>query len=206
MKLSPDRPAVLPEFLEGPAIPGLIHIPEFVSPEEQTSLAAELADMRRKYAFLLRQEYFGECLMISEPRRRKKFPLPPVMTDVVGRIAGVVAIDPQRYRHLQVNRYKPGRGIADHVDPLGIDHGAVVTLGTGSVIEFTPPDGKEDRTPTRMLLRPGDAYIMTGEVRHYIHGIDDTLIDDFRGQQYGRDGERTALMFGTFTSARSDAA
>ena len=61
---------------------------------------------------------------------------------------------------------------------------ASLTLGSSRVLEFR----REDAPPTvRVLLRPGDLYVMFGEVRRdWQHGVPFAEADRFRGQVYPR--------------------
>jgi len=59
---------------------------------------------------------------------------------------------------------------------------AGLTLGSSRVFEF----GREKDWPTvRVLLHPGDLYVLSGEARHrWHHGVQSTPAYSFRGQDY----------------------
>jgi alkylated DNA repair dioxygenase AlkB len=91
---------------------------------------------------------------------------------------------PPNYLHLI--EYKAGSGIPPHVDreELG-EVVAGLTLGSSRVFEFRR---EEDRDPVvRVLLCPGDLYVLSGAARHrWFHGVPFTRADELRGQVHPR--------------------
>lgn len=86
---------------------------------------------------------------------------------------------------LYLIEYKAGGGIGFHMDLE--EHGEAIaglTLGSSRVLEFR----REAGPPTvRVLLRPGDLYVMSGEVRYrWQHGVPYTTEDGFCGQVHPR--------------------
>jgi alkylated DNA repair dioxygenase AlkB len=106
-------------------------------------------------------------------------------------------------RITHVKWYRVGKGIPDHIDREEIDQAAILTLGAGCVVEFRRRLG--DCIAARLRVRPGDLYVMSGEVREYVHGIQDGASDTFGGIVYPREGARAALIFNTLRK-QSDAA
>ncbi len=65
---------------------------------------------------------------------------------------------------LIINEYKPGQGIAPHIDhpqQFG-DTITCYTLGAGVTMDFTHPDGRE----YSLWVAPNSKYVMTGEARY----------------------------------------
>ena len=87
--------------------------------------------------------------------------------------------------HLHLIEYKEGGGFPFHRDCDEI--GAVIaglTLGSSRVIEYRREDGP---ATVRVLLRPGDLYVMSGEARRdWQHAIPFKQADEFRGQVHPR--------------------
>jgi hypothetical protein len=87
--------------------------------------------------------------------------------------------------HLHLIEYRAGGGFPFHRDCDEI--GAVIaglTLGSSRVIEFRRAEGP---ATVRVLLRPGDLYVMSGEARRdWQHSIPFTEADEFRGELYPR--------------------
>jgi alkylated DNA repair dioxygenase AlkB len=189
----PHQPAVLPEFLEGPALPGLLHIPGFVSPAEQQALVDALRKRRRRR--LMREDHCDIDLVLPHLS-------PPELIAMEARVAALgILSGGNRITH--VKWYRVGKGIPDHIDREEIDQAAILTLGAGCVVEFRRRLG--DCIAARLRVRPGDLYVMSGEVREYVHGIQDGASDTFGGIVYPREGARAALIFNTLRK-QSDAA
>jgi len=87
--------------------------------------------------------------------------------------------------HFHLIEYNSGGGFPFHKDCEEI--GAVIvglTLGSSRVIEFRREEGP---ATVRVLLQPGDLYVMSGEARRdWQHAIPFTEADEFRGQVYPR--------------------
>jgi alkylated DNA repair dioxygenase AlkB len=88
--------------------------------------------------------------------------------------------------YLHLIDYKAGSGIPPHVDreELG-EVVAGLTLGSSRVFEFRR---EEDGPPeVRVLLCPGDLYVLSGAARHrWYHGVPFTRADELNGQIYPR--------------------
>jgi hypothetical protein len=180
------RLSVAPEFLEGERLTGLGHIPGFLSAEDQELILAELRNACRRHRPV--KEEFGSFQVLDA----RQF---PVETSRLASRIGVQRLLCGTPSRAQVNWYEPGKGIYDHVDMDDIRDGAVLTLGAGCVIHFRR--SLREEICTRLLLRPGDLYVMRDEARDCAHGIVDAHADDFRGRTHPRTGERTALVFAT---------
>jgi alkylated DNA repair dioxygenase AlkB len=118
-------------------------------------------------------------------------PLPPWGSDLAQRMADAgIFRDAPDYLHLI--HYKAGSGIPSHVDrEIFQDVVAGLTLKSSRVMEFTHPT----RPLVRVLLLPGDLYVISGEARHkWRHGVPPQLVDRF----HGRDLVRTEGLSATW--------
>jgi 2-oxoglutarate-Fe(II)-dependent oxygenase superfamily protein len=88
--------------------------------------------------------------------------------------------------HMNVIRYDLGKGITSHIDRRG-NFGNVIaglTLGSSRLLELTR---EESSDRVRILLLPGDLYVLKGPARHaWKHGIPAQVRDEFRGRIYER--------------------
>jgi hypothetical protein len=84
-----------------------------------------------------------------------------------------------------VLRYKTGIGTYFHIDKDWTgDVIAGLTVRSTRVLELIPLRGSRR---VRVLLHPGDLYVLSGETRHrWKHGIPFTARDQFRGITYER--------------------
>ena len=97
--------------------------------------------------------------------------------------AGLLPVEPD-YVHLV--EYTPGMGLPSHVDhPTTGEIVVGVNLGSTRVLEMARLAG-DDRL--RLLLHPGDVYVMRGEARDdWDHGVPAVAVDTFGGRDYERE-------------------
>lgn len=161
-----------PDRLEGGAPPrGLLVVPGFAGPGEQAGLVARIA------------REVGWSSGSLGGRRMETWlaghrALPDWGVALGGRLVdlGVFGEAPD---YLHLIEYRRGTGIPPHVDAddLG-DVVAGLTLGSTRVLELTRPW----RRPVRVLLRPGDLYVLAGEARMaWAHAVPAVATDRFRG-------------------------
>jgi alkylated DNA repair dioxygenase AlkB len=97
--------------------------------------------------------------------------------------AGIFAGAPD---YLHLISYTAGSGLVRHVDrdELG-EVVAGLTLGSSRVMEFARVG--RAKAAVRLLLMPGDLYVIAGEARHrWEHGVPFTMEDRFGGGVYPR--------------------
>ncbi|MBI4908195.1 MAG: alpha-ketoglutarate-dependent dioxygenase AlkB [Acidobacteria bacterium] len=156
---------------------GLHLLPDFVPGAQQSKLAAWIAGH-------VSWSCSGYCGNRRETYTPGHQPIPE-WGEALGRKmheAGFFAAVPN---HLHLIEYNAGSGFPFHRDCDEI--GAVIaglTLGSSRVIEFRRDEGP---ATVRVLLQPGDLYVMSGEVRRdWQHGIPFTEADEFGGKVYPR--------------------
>jgi alkylated DNA repair dioxygenase AlkB len=180
----------MPECIEGESLPGLSHIPHFLSRDEQENLHTALRQRKRRK---MQVDDFGKFEVICTRE-------PPELSLVRKRIMALGILQGLE-SPVQVNWYEQGKGISDHVDNPRIRHGAILTLGASCVVHFRR--SLQEGICTRLLVMPGDVYTLVGEAREAVHGIVTASMDDFRGKLYPRIGTRTAVIFGTLRETES---
>jgi alkylated DNA repair dioxygenase AlkB len=103
---------------------------------------------------------------------------------------------PQIPDQLIVNEYKPGQGIASHIDCVSCfgDPILCLSLGSACVMNFTHiPAGIK----AALLLQPGSLLILQGEARYqWHHSIAPRKRDKYRGAELART-RRVSLTFRT---------
>lgn len=87
--------------------------------------------------------------------------------------------------HLHLLRYSKGTGLYLHVDPpeqFGETVAGLTLASTRIFVLIRPGRGR-----MRVLLFPGDLYVMSGEAQYqWKHGIPPAERDEFRGETYER--------------------
>ena len=87
---------------------------------------------------------------------------------------------------LIINEYKPGQGIANHVDcePCFGDTIISISLGSSCVMDFINLRTKQK---VEVMLESGSLVVLTGEARHnWTHGIAQRKTDNFKGMKTER--------------------
>ena len=94
-----------------------------------------------------------------------------------------------------VNEYRPGQGIASHIDcePCFKDTIVSLSLGSSCIMDFTNKFDKTKKIP--VWLEPRSLVILSGEARHtWLHGIAARKTDERDGQKHERQ-RRVSLTF-----------
>lgn len=93
---------------------------------------------------------------------------------------------PEQPDYVHVVQYTPGMGLPAHVDDPTMGASiAGVNLGSSRVFELRRVGGGDG---VRLLLLPGDLYVMSGEAREdWEHGVPAVAVDTFAGRDYERD-------------------
>lgn len=177
-------------------IPGLNYIPEYIPPDEQSQLidlidrhpwSAELKRRVQHYGY----KYDYKRRAVSQAMYLGK--LPVWAEKIAGRLHQE-GFTPQIPDQLIVNEYKPGQGIASHIDcvPCFGDTILSLSLGSACVMNFTHiPAG----TKAAILLQPGSLLILQREARYqWRHGIAPRKRDKYRSAQLART-RRVSLTF-----------
>ncbi len=172
-----SRAAAVPaDRFEGRPPRGLRLLPGFVSASEQEEIAAWI---ETHVTWSCGTSQGNRLETWVEPRR----PLPDWSRVLGARMIEQGIFDePPDYLHLI--HYEAGRGIALHMDHECLGTAvAGLTLKSSRVFEFT----RARHPPVRVLLLPGDLYVIAGEARYrWEHGVPRTRVDRFRGRDYER--------------------
>ena len=94
-----------------------------------------------------------------------------------------------------INEYRPGQGIASHIDcePCFEDTIVSLSLGSGCIMDFTNKFDKTKKIP--VWLEPRSLVILSGEARDaWLHGIAARKSDEWNGEKKERQ-RRVSLTF-----------
>lgn len=196
--------AVLPEgspndILTPPDVPpiaGLKYIRDFIDQQRHDDLLGQidllpwLTDLKRRVQhYGYKYDYKSRSVNYS----MRLGPLPQWAEELAD-ILCVRRLMPERPDQVIVNEYRPGQGIANHVDCVPCFTDTVVSLSLGSpcVMEFA---NKENRQVLPLLLEPRSIVIMQGEARFaWMHGIPARKTDQYQNRTIHR-GRRVSLTF-----------
>lgn len=185
--------------LEDPStrIPGLIVLPEFITAQEEEDVLAMFerdGGVHWKNTVKARQvQHFGYEFSYETRRCDATQPLesmPPAMEKLTKQIPVSIMDTPDQ---ITVNEYKPGQGIAAHIDTHSAFTNAIASLSLANeiVMEFRHPDGRMES----VLLQPRSLLVMTGASRYeWTHAIPPRLFDVIDGEKVARK-RRVSITF-----------
>ncbi|MCX2430657.1 alpha-ketoglutarate-dependent dioxygenase AlkB [Pedobacter sp. GR22-10] len=170
------------------SIEGLKYVPNFISVEEEQTLIERinsenwLGDLKRrvqhygwKYDYKARKLDYGMYLGLI-PDWIQLLAERLVSNEIMKEVADQVII----------NEYKPGQGIANHVDcePCFGDTVISISLAAPCIMNFINLKTKEKR---EALLEPRSAVAIQGAARYsWSHGIPARLADEINGNRVNR--------------------
>lgn len=179
-----------------PQIDGLQVIPDLITADEEAMLM-DMIDRKPWLTDLKRRvQHYGwkydyTARRVDESMRLR--PLPEWLDGLCHRLQQAGQF-PKRPDQVIINEYRPGQGIAPHIDcvPCFGETIASLSLGSPCVMEFTHTETGEKIT---QLLEPRSLLVLSGEARyHWKHGIPVRKSDKIAGHTIPR-GRRLSLTF-----------
>jgi alkylated DNA repair dioxygenase AlkB len=177
-------------------IKGLLYIPEYITKEEHVllwqSVNSEnwLGDLKRRvqhygYKYNYRARFIDYTMKIED--------LPEWVMPLANNLhkEEYMPVIPDQ---LIVNEYKPGQGIASHIDcePCFGDTIISLSLGSTCVMDFI---NKETKEKVEVLLEPRSLVVLKDDARYlWTHGITGKKADNFKGVKHNRK-TRISLTF-----------
>jgi alkylated DNA repair protein alkB family protein 8 len=190
-----------------PIVDGLLYWPRFISPDGERILTESMsrdtnwvgvtdsAKSRRVIHYGYKYDYTRAMDPIKCDPIPAGLAIITAMCHIAPADASATHLVDTAFDQLIINEYQPGQGIAAHIDhpqQFG-DTVFCVTLGAGTMINFTHPDGRV----VQQYVAPGSAYAMQRDARHtWKHGIDAKKSDMVDGVKVPR-GVRYSLTFRT---------
>lgn len=161
----------LPLF-EEEAIDGLSYRDDYITPDEEAGLIAEIDKQPWSMELLRRRQWYGwspDDTTYGAPGEYKPQPMPDWLRWLGERLHrdSVFTGVPER---ALINEYHPGQGIGAHKDrdTERIKSVAIISLGSPIMMDFT----RMDHTTRSRYLYPRSRLVMQGEARDkWMHGI-----------------------------------
>ena len=170
-------PAAQGALFAAPSPPGLSFREEFVSPDEEAALLAEIARLAFKpfefhgWTGHRETESFGWRYDFNQARAERADPIPGFLLPLRARAAEFAGLEPGSLEQSTVIRYRAGAGIGWHRDRPLFDKVFGLSLLAPCVLRFRRRRaGGFERFA--LDARPRSAYLLSGEIRHeWEHGI-----------------------------------
>ncbi|KAJ7468595.1 hypothetical protein FB451DRAFT_1368890 [Mycena latifolia] len=197
-----------PAFLDPPPIPGLFFWPSLLIPRELADEVMHFCLSKYFTAPTVNQVMlFGVTAAsgcapstgLPPPSARCSQPLPPNIHTLLFAPASMGA------RQAIVNLYRPGEGIAPHVDlPARFGDGIVgVSFGSGCAMRFAQaavtaadPDSAAAKEAVRLFLPARSVLVLSGEARYaWTHGIEARTADRVAEAGLVERGVRLSVTF-----------
>ncbi|MBW8882384.1 MAG: alpha-ketoglutarate-dependent dioxygenase AlkB [Asticcacaulis sp.] len=181
--------------LEPAPLAGLNYVEDYITPDEEAELIAEIDRRPWSLELLRRRQWYGWAYgdtALGQPDDYQPQPMEEWLNVFGRRLFADGHFDGVPQRAL-VNEYRPGQGIGAHKD-RDIEHikaVAIISLGSAVMMDFTR-FGHETRSH---YLQRRSLVTMRGEVREkWLHGIVGRKSDRFGGLVIPR-GRRLSLTF-----------
>jgi alkylated DNA repair dioxygenase AlkB len=148
---------------------GLSYRPEFLSPQEESALLAELEMLRFDPIVMHGQaakrtgRHFGLDYDYERRVPQPGEPLPSWLEGLRGRAAEIAELDPAELVEILVQRYPAGSTIGWHRDAPAFDLVVGISLGGSCRMRFRSV--KDPKLVTELRLEPRSAYVLRGSVR-----------------------------------------
>ncbi len=158
-------------LFDEPLIPDLVYREEFIAPDEEKALLAQLQAMdlnpfrfhgwtgnRKTQSFGWRYDFDDASFTPTEP-------IPDWLQPLRGKAAALAGVAPNHFVHVLLARYDPGAGIGWHRDRSVFEQVVGISLGSPAVLRFRQRSGSGFRRAS-LPVEPRSAYLLSGEARH----------------------------------------
>ncbi|MFO1304069.1 MAG: alpha-ketoglutarate-dependent dioxygenase AlkB [Burkholderiales bacterium] len=163
-----DAPTALPH--------GLVYVPEFLAPAEETSLLAAIAPLPlheakfREYFAKRRVAHFHEGAPVAryeegDDDTLASGPPPPFLAALREKVAAHLDLRPEDFVHVLVSEYRPGTPIGWHRDRPEYGIVAGISLGSVARMRWRPYAHQDARYTFSLDLAPRSLYVMRGPIR-----------------------------------------
>jgi alkylated DNA repair dioxygenase AlkB len=167
-------PANQPGLFEAPPPAGLpegfVYRRDFLSPEEERTIAAELARLPfepfqfRGYEARRRVHSFGYRYDFNAQRLEEAEPIPDWLQAARARAEAFAGVEPGGLKQLLINEYLPGAPIGWHRDRPQFEKVVGVSVGAPCVFRLRRRVGSGFER-TSLTLEPRSAYLISGVAR-----------------------------------------
>ncbi|KAJ8117539.1 hypothetical protein OPT61_g1297 [Boeremia exigua] len=175
--------------------PDFYYIPNFISPEEETSILQKIPAQR--WVNLSHRRLQAHPSTLTKSNTLLASPLPAYLVNpVIPRFEDLGIFEHtlhQQPNHVLINEYKPGEGIMPHEDgkayasvvaTVSLGGSVCLSLTSKSRPEETVGEGNEQwddkwKVPTRIMQEPRSLLITTGPAyESLLHGVDAVEVDE----------------------------
>jgi alkylated DNA repair protein (DNA oxidative demethylase) len=164
---SERHPPIVPDLPEG-----LTYIADFVTPDEEQRLLAEIESLDFRAVVMRGQaarrtvRMFGLDYDYDHGELQPADPLPKALEPLRERAAALIEREPQDLVQILVSRYPEGAGIGWHRDAPMFGSSIVgVSLGGTSRMRFQRKPKGGEREVAAIELAPRSAYVLSGKAR-----------------------------------------
>jgi alkylated DNA repair dioxygenase AlkB len=151
---------------------GLVYFPDFITPEEETSLLAGIQKLPlrearyKQFTAKRRIVSFGAEYDFDKNRLTPSAPLPHFLFPLRDKVSDWLGIAAEEFAHALVSEYRPGTALGWHRDAPNFGIVAGVSLGEACRIRFRPyPPTKKREDVLVFSLHPRSAYVLRGNAR-----------------------------------------
>jgi alkylated DNA repair dioxygenase AlkB len=150
---------------------GLLYVPEFISPKEESALLARFGEVpfgevrMRGQVARRRTAHYGWNYGYESVRIAPTAPVPSWLLPLRERVARLIGEEPGDLEEVLISEYPPGAGIGWHRDAAMFGPAVVgVSLGSPARMRFQRGKG-EERQIAAVMLEPRSAYVLGGAAR-----------------------------------------
>ena len=154
----------------GPAIAGLDHRDDIISPAQERALIAHIEALDlphfpfQQWVGRRRTRSFGWRYDFKESGFGPTEPIPAFLLDLRERAARFARLSPETLVQASINKYEPGAGIGWHKDRFELQSVLGISLGSAAIMRFRRrTEAGFDRAA--LELAPRSIYHLDGEVR-----------------------------------------
>jgi len=172
-----------------PSIPGLSYLPRYVTPEVEAELARSIDADPWDTTWERRRQQYGATY---GPGQNAERPIPAWGQSLAVRMYRE-GLSERPFDQMLVNEYRPGQGIALHLDHKPFDRTVVsLSLLAACIMDFRHvKDGRR----LSLLLEPRSLLVLSDEARYdWQHGIARRMNDRWQGMVVPR-GYRLSVTF-----------
>ena len=159
-------------FAEGSALPsGLLHLPDFISPEEEGALLAGIAALElreaayKEFTAKRRVASFGAGYDYDANELTPAPVMAPFLLPLREKVAAWMGIDAQELGYAMVAEYRTGTQLGWHRDVPQFEAIAGVSLAGPAVMRFRQFPPRKGAPILTLGLAPRSAYVLRGEAR-----------------------------------------
>jgi alkylated DNA repair dioxygenase AlkB len=150
---------------------GLRYEPDFITPEEEAALLAQIGRLPfeeakyKAYTARRRIAVFGSAYDFETYQLGPAPPLPDFLDFLKNRISNLVGVPAEAFPHCLINEYRPGTPLGWHRDVPEFELVVGVSLGGRGRMRFRPYPPRKGARVFVLDLEPRSVYVLRDEIR-----------------------------------------